>query len=171
MVPEVKESHSRFWKSHSRNGSRNGSRTDFSGPGVRIGNDFFSHSRFSLPIPIPIFWLKVTPDLSEKSGVTQKWNFKHWQCAKFWFPIGIRNHFGNNFYMVVPDLSFPNREPQFSLVFEVFKVNPNFLKVASEIVPNFDFLGSESRIRIDFLNFKSMVPVPIPIPIFLLKAW
>ena len=51
---------------------------DFSGSGVRIGSDFFSHSRFSLPIPIPIFWLKVTPDLSEKSGVTQKWNFAHW---------------------------------------------------------------------------------------------
>ena len=56
---------------------------EFSGSGVRIGiysrsmsmsclTSCKSHSRFSLPIPIPIFLLKVTPDFVRKSGVTQK---------------------------------------------------------------------------------------------------
>ena len=81
------QTHSRFSESHSRNGSRNGSRSRsgvrISGSGVRIGiysrsmsmsclSSCKSHSRFSLPIPIPIFLLKVTPDFVRKSGVTQK---------------------------------------------------------------------------------------------------
>ena len=75
-------------ESHPRNGSRSRSGVRISGSGVRTGiysrsmsmsclTSCKSHSRFSLPIPIPIFLLKVTPDFVRKSGVTQKLNFAH----------------------------------------------------------------------------------------------